>query len=217
MPSVPLNRLCYNLGMGVPRKRRWFQFRLRTLLIATMAIAVGCAWLSSRMAAKRRERVAVETLRKNGWAVTYDYQLAADGKYDATRQPPIPDWLGKVLGDDFFCDPSSLFAEIGDDSELDEVKDALRQMHTVKTFRVCGSSSVTDRGLSVITDLTQLESLEFIASSGITDASIPRLKRLTKLKWLSLNSRHVSEQSLRELKTALPRLRIADLGDDEPE
>jgi hypothetical protein len=36
------------------RKRRWFQFSLRTLLILTVACAVGAAWVAREMERKRR-------------------------------------------------------------------------------------------------------------------------------------------------------------------
>ena len=169
-----------------------------------------------RIAAKQREQAVVQTLVENGWSVIYDYQLAADGKFDPTLQPRGPDWLRRFLGDEFFGDPARLFAEIPVDSQLAEVKDSLRQLHTVKYVEICGGSELTDKGLAILVDLTELESLEFIAGSEITDASIPKLKRLTKLKWLSLGSRHISEHSLRELKMVLPSCKIADLDDDEP-
>ena len=48
------------------RKRRWFQFSLRTLMIFTLICAVGCAWVVRRMERKRKEREAVEAIEKLG-------------------------------------------------------------------------------------------------------------------------------------------------------
>jgi hypothetical protein len=48
------------------RKRRWFQFSLRTLLILTVACAVGAAWVAREMERKRiraLEEKAHEELR----------------------------------------------------------------------------------------------------------------------------------------------------------
>jgi hypothetical protein len=56
------------------RKRRWFQFSLRSLMIFTMVCAVACGWLGTRIEQKREEREAVEAILKDrGWVV-YDYQ-----------------------------------------------------------------------------------------------------------------------------------------------
>jgi hypothetical protein len=40
------------------RKRLWYQFSLRTLLIVTIAVAIGCAWLELRAATKSRTSLA---------------------------------------------------------------------------------------------------------------------------------------------------------------
>ena len=48
------------------RKRRWFQFSLRTLMIFTIIVAVACGWLGNKIEQKRREREAVEAFVKAG-------------------------------------------------------------------------------------------------------------------------------------------------------
>ena len=40
------------------RKRRWFQFSLRSLLIFTVIVAIPCAWLGRRIERKGQEREA---------------------------------------------------------------------------------------------------------------------------------------------------------------
>jgi hypothetical protein len=42
------------------RKRRRFQFSLRTVIIFTATIAIGCAWLGKKIERKQREREAIE-------------------------------------------------------------------------------------------------------------------------------------------------------------
>ena len=44
------------------RKRRWFQFSLRFLLIFTAIVGVGCALLAHRIEHKCREQDAVEAI-----------------------------------------------------------------------------------------------------------------------------------------------------------
>jgi hypothetical protein len=56
------------------RKRRWFQFSLRTLLVFTVAVAIGCAWLGRKVEQKRRERTAADTIIKLHGSVYWDYE-----------------------------------------------------------------------------------------------------------------------------------------------
>jgi hypothetical protein len=44
------------------RKRRWFQFSLRTLLIGVVIIAIACGWLGSKIERKRKELDAVKAI-----------------------------------------------------------------------------------------------------------------------------------------------------------
>jgi hypothetical protein len=53
------------------RKRRWFQFSLRALLILTLICVVGSAWVARRIERKRNERRAVEAFRDLGGVVAY--------------------------------------------------------------------------------------------------------------------------------------------------
>ena len=56
------------------RKRRWFQFSLRSLLIVVVIVAIPCAWLGWKIDQKRRECEAVAAIIKAGGIVVYDYQ-----------------------------------------------------------------------------------------------------------------------------------------------
>ena len=44
------------------RKRRWFQFSLRSPSTFTMVVAVGSGWLGRKIERKRKERDAVAAL-----------------------------------------------------------------------------------------------------------------------------------------------------------
>ncbi len=87
--------------MNEPAKaeRRWFQFRLRTLLIAVLLLGLPLSWVAVRMERARRQREAVEAIAKLGGGVRYDYH---DGVCHPAEHPPVPSWLLKLRGDDFF-------------------------------------------------------------------------------------------------------------------
>ena len=83
------------------RKRRWFQFSLRTLMIFTMACAVGAGWLGKKIERKRNERDAVAVILKLGGIVMYEYQTMPGAP---PPQPPGPAWLRSLLGENFFSE-----------------------------------------------------------------------------------------------------------------
>jgi hypothetical protein len=86
------------------RKRRCFQFSLRTLLIFTFLVAVPCAWLGSKIERKRREREAVKVIAEFGGRAYYDYQFNGDPEdpqWSVDAEPSAPGWLRRWLGDDF--------------------------------------------------------------------------------------------------------------------
>src|SRR5262245_8618466 len=83
---------------------RWRQFSLRTLLLAMLVLSLCLALFAWRLQRARRQAAAVATIRKLGGAVSYDYQRIDPTKsnYDLQAESPIPEWLLKPLGEDFF-------------------------------------------------------------------------------------------------------------------
>lgn len=65
-----------------PKRRRWFQFRLRTLLIAALVLSLPLSWFAWRMEKAKRQREAVQAIEKLGGEAYYDWQ----GKFLLTPQ-----------------------------------------------------------------------------------------------------------------------------------
>jgi len=91
-------------GMDQPRtRRRWFQFRLRTLLVAVVVVSLPLSWFAVRMERARKQREAVEWVEANGGSVTYDYELkgvfSSISDYASERG-----MLADLLGDDYSQD-----------------------------------------------------------------------------------------------------------------
>ena len=61
---------------------RRFQFSLRSLLVATVAVAIPFSWLAVEMKAAREQREAVEGIEKSGGIVGYDYQKGRFSGHD---------------------------------------------------------------------------------------------------------------------------------------
>jgi hypothetical protein len=53
----------------LPKRRRWLQFRLRTLLIAVLVLSLPLSWFAVRRERARRQRATIESL---GGRVSYD-------------------------------------------------------------------------------------------------------------------------------------------------
>ena len=71
------------------RKRRWFQFSLRTLLLSTVILGAVAGWFGKRIEQRRREREAVSAVVKLGGRAVYDYEK------DSTKSPG-PDWVRRT-------------------------------------------------------------------------------------------------------------------------
>jgi hypothetical protein len=57
-------------------KRRWFQFRLRTLLLLMLLASIGMSWVSVEIQQAKREREAAAAVIKLGGGVNWDDPLA---------------------------------------------------------------------------------------------------------------------------------------------
>ena len=100
--------------------RRWFQYRLRTLLIFVTLCALPCSWLGWKVRQAKREAEAAAAIEKSdAWV-----------KWDA--DPMGPAWLRSLLGEQclghvegvWFVDPLNgsmrehLYAKILGDAQL---------------------------------------------------------------------------------------------------
>jgi Leucine Rich repeat len=176
------------------RRRRWFQFSLRTLMIVVLIAAIPCAWLRSKIEQKRQERQTVEAILKSGGDVKYDYQTASP---PATA--PGLGWLRSMLGEDFFSEVVSV--SIYDDF-----------------FKQLLWPNAADSQLTRIKDLSHLESL-YLSRTNTTDAGLENIKNLTKLKDLNLDETDITDAGMTNLKglmhvksLSLALLKITDAG-----
>jgi hypothetical protein len=179
-------------------KRRWFQFSLRTLLIFTAVVAVGCCWLGYRIEQKRREREAVKAIEGTYGIVEYDYQTAERGGRKAA--PFGPSWLRSILGDNFFSEPTAVYLE---GSEIGDVECAsLIELPHLKMLYLC-APNLTDSGLARLTRLAELEELR-VRASKISDAGLEHIKEFPSLRRLYLNGSDVTDAGIGKLKRELP-------------
>jgi len=185
-------------------KRRWFQFRLATLLLLTLVCAVVLALWVTPAARQRRAVAFVESV---GGFVEY----ADEGDQAALA----PAWLREWLGPDYFQSVREVRLHVTQvsDAGLAHLKGltALEVLYLDHTF-------VGDAGLAHLKGLTALETLD-LDNTQVSDAGLAHLKGLTALERLYLDGTQISDAGLAHLKglTALERLyldgtQVSDAG-----
>ena len=175
--------------------RHWYQYSLRTLMIVVTLFAVACSWFAVKMKQARRQREAVEAILKSGGTVAYDYECDKSGHINPTSgNPPGPEWLRKLVGDDFFTTAIILHPSNITDTELEHLEG-------LPYLQVLGLryNKITDAGLGHVKKLTRLHTLD-LQSTQVTDAGTIILKGMNKLKWLSLFNTKVTDVGLKNLE-----------------
>ncbi len=171
------------------RKRRWFQFSLRSLLIFTALCGVVAGWIGRGIERKRRQHDIVTALQNLRGSIDYDY----DHEERSSRR-----YFIAASDGDFFNDPKGAnFYGTGSDAALKIVS----QLPHLKKLVMRSSSKVTDAGAAGLGALTELEFLE-LSGTRITDLGLEHVGELTNLQILDLADNHgISDIGLAKLKT----------------
>jgi hypothetical protein len=186
-----------------PKRRRRFQFSLRTMMVFTAICAVGCGWLFRRVEQKRKEREAVEALRRNFVAECfYDYQLDGSG-----AEPPGPGWLRSVFGENFFAAVTiANFGGMRSARESSLVRIEAMPDLVELNMPLC---DLSDQGLVHLQGLTKLRELN-LSGTNVGDG-IVCLSKLRDLRELHLHGTQVGDVGAAGL-AALVNLEDLDLG-----
>ena len=186
-----------------PKRRRWLQFRLRTLLIAVLVLSVPLSWFAVKMEKARRQREAVEVFRKLGYTL-YDWE-AVEGTF--AGGPEEPPWLLNLLGIDYFH--KVVYVSLGDyitDADLEH----LTSLPHVEDLTIrAPNASITDAGLEHLERLPNLQRLSLHLNSQITDAALLHVTNLCHLRGLWLEDTGCTQEGVERLQAALPDCSIA--------
>ena len=174
------------------RKRRWFAFRLRTLLVVFLVLGSLLTPLALKLQQARKQRQVVDWMRENGAAVGYDWQST-----DATS-PPGPEWFRSWIGDEIF--QTVRFVNFSDS----QVKD-LKRLRNVSSLQELHFSRTRVSDLSALKKLTNLRELG-LSETQVSDLS--PLQGLTNLQVLHLQQTMVSDLTPLKQLTNLQRLDI---------
>jgi Leucine-rich repeat (LRR) protein len=170
-----------------PRRRRKFQFSLRTLLIFTVVCAIAAGRLGKRIEQKRHEHEAVNEVLKSGGSVAYDF---------VSGEPSGPAWLRSILGENFFNEVVQL--KLSGYEVTDQVCGNIKEFAQLENLRL-SDSSITDAGLANFYGLTHLRQLELVRID-VTASCVENLKRLADLQILNLEGSHLNGTALANLQ-----------------
>ena len=221
-------------------RRRWLQFGMRTLLVAVTGLALVLAWWVNAARQQRRAVAAIRTHEPNA-QIVYDYQVvveegdapeASRRRVHSSAVSPVPTWLLRLFGDDFFHDVVELLVHEVDDALLENVAKLkslerltflygtathrgiarlgkLRQLLSLNAVLI----DLTDESLSVLVSLPRLQHLG-IGDEGITDQGLNCLADARSLKSLMLGCETVTDQGVAHLAalTNLEELQISGRG-----
>jgi hypothetical protein len=174
------------------RKRRWFQFSLRTLLIAFTLCAAWLAWHANRA---HRQRAAVNAVIELGGSVSYDYQITEDkGKFmfDPKAIPGWPQWAIDALGIDCFQNVVSVSLMNG--RATDETLLLLGRVPTIRNIALKGGN-VTNEGVAHLSSLPDLHYLA-LWQTNVGDGGLDCLAQHRHMKALVLDETKVTDRDL---------------------
>ena len=177
--------------MTAKPKRRWFQFSLRTLLIAMTVLCIGPGGYVAYEQGKAREKQgAVAAIEKLSGYVFYDEKAPA--RSGLTRLILGDDSFGNVNGVDF--NPLKTENRQITDADLRHLQSFPRLNHLV--LKNC--RQITDAGLGELSGLANLQYL-YLNDTPITNAGLVHLARLSSLEELSLTHTQVTGPGLLQL------------------
>jgi hypothetical protein len=191
------------------RKRRWFQFSLRTLLVVMAILAVGCAWVAGKIEQSRREREATRHFLALGAVILQDQQPMLSRLWPFGEQMVT---TGVLVGNKeyYLTFGTARFAESMEarirqptDSDLRRLKD----LPGLETLRVT-SQFVTDNGIAELVSIKSLRRLE-ICAPLVSNSAVVQIAQMVDLADLNLVGTAMTPSGIGNLRQLLPRCHVS--------
>ena len=188
-------------AMRIPRrKRRWLQVSLSTVLIV---VAVLSIWLGMRANKARRQERAIERLSRLSSSIQFDYQFDEGGQFDPEAESPVPAWLRRTAGDDFFRRAIGVSLTVGVSDQIlthewnatNEDLDALESLSDVKVLELTSNLQITDAGLVHLRSLDDLETL-YLYRTGVRGPGLEHIVKLPRLASVALGNSPLADEGL---------------------
>jgi hypothetical protein len=199
------------------RRRRWYQYSLRTFLLLITIFAIWFGYLANEA---RKQRQAVAWVHDMGGMLGYDYELDEDGGFKEDAKPPGPNWLRGTLDVNFMADV--VWVDLYD-TQVSDVK-PLAGLQNLEHLYLSGTPvsdvtplaglknlkwfSLTNTEVGDVTPLACLQNLQVLYLTNTPVSDVTPLVELEKLRVLSLVRTQVSEKQVAWLRQALPKCEI---------
>ena len=170
------------------------QFSLRTLLIFVTLFACVCSGFAVLRDMAKRQKEAVESLRKLGGEVLYDSQYERERQFD----PRGPD------GNDYSDEIASV--SIWNHNANNDDLQALKELRCLRVLKL-EHTRITDDGLRYLQGMRYLEEL-CLRDTPITDVGLEKLEGLKHLQYLDLTGTQITDAGVAKLQEALPNCHI---------
>ncbi len=164
-----------------PRRRKWRQFTVRSLLVIVTLAAVFFSWVAVKVREARLEREAAESLASELHYVKYNYHLTLDPERKPSYRAPGPRWVNSLIGENIFG------------------------AH-VAGILYCRKTT-TDDDLAKLDALPFLLLIGF-SNTQITDAGLERLKQIKTLRAVCLVETRVTPEAVARFKKDRPDVEV---------
>jgi hypothetical protein len=215
------------------KPRRWFRFRLRTLLVMVTLLTVPLGWVGWELDQRRQEKEVVAWVEEMG-GEAHPHRKGFDNRtsWEKTKDK----WFGEseqvwdfVLANSQVSDLSPLaelknlrsldlnLTQVSDLSPLAELKKLeelvlyATQVSDLSPLAELKSLIVLELSNTQVSDLSPLAELKNLAGLGLDGTLVSDLSPLAELKNLEvllLNDCSVNEEQVQELRLALPNCTI---------
>ena len=204
--------------LAFPLRRRWYQYRLRSLVILIALLAIPMGWLSWELRQSRQRQESIDWIQEMGGMIEYEggenpgwWRQVRDkcfGRLPRTVNQIYRSNLTSWLGASTNLKDISPLARLTSVRELyiskNDVSD-LSPLGKMKNLEVLNANSCPIEDLSPLADLTRLRELHLM-DTGVVDLS--PLANLTHLEELHLDSLSYTDDQVKELRAMLPNCQI---------
>jgi len=175
------------------RRGRWFQFSLRTLLVAVVAVAFGCAWIVKLHGQRLAEEESTARLSADVGSFMVEY---------STTSSAVP--LGAKAEANGWNPPALLPESI---VKIGGLAEQFRRVSSVNLVGWVGIRDVTAGRPEGEKIPPEPVPHDFASTDKITDATLDCLQSFTELRQLEIETTKVTETGLAKLST------LRDLAD----
>ncbi len=169
------------------QRRRW-SWLARLLVAVLLIVGIGGGLVAIGLQGARRQREALNEVRKlGGWSL-YDCRWDESGQLERVGAPG-PKWVSRLMGADFLGTVNCVtFAG----------SESLDGLPNLDVFALSHGNRVTDDGLAVLANLPNLEWLA-LNHTQITDGGLEHIQSLSNLRRLWLADTQVGDEGLGHL------------------